>query len=111
MTTPIELRADYETQTLVALGDDIQILARIDNGADPRVRKGALDIAIRLGATFGFAVKDVSSQTDLDGTIPEFNFSKAQLARHRVRAGLETPEQYEERRSLINSSLGEKGES
>jgi hypothetical protein len=61
MTTPIEPRADYETQTLVALGDDIQILARIDNGADPRVRKGALDIAIRLGTTFGFSVSDVAA--------------------------------------------------
>jgi hypothetical protein len=51
----------------------------------------------------------MQTQKDDDGTIPEFDFSKAQLARHRVRAGLETPEQYEERRALINSIIAKTG--
>jgi hypothetical protein len=50
---------------------------------------------------------DLSTIDPFPGTIPEFDFSKAQLSRHRVRAGLETPEQYEERRALINSIIAE----
>ena len=51
----------------------------------------------------------MQTREDDDGTIPEFDFSNAQLARHRVRAGLETAEQYEERRALINSDIAKTG--
>jgi hypothetical protein len=42
---------------------------------------------------------------DKDNDIPEFDFSQAQLARHRLRAGLETSDQYEERRALVNRAI------
>jgi hypothetical protein len=56
---PINPHADYGTLTLAAASDDCGRLAKRDNDADPVVRQGAFDIAVSLGAAFGFIVIEV----------------------------------------------------
>jgi hypothetical protein len=58
---PLNHRADYGTLTLAAASDDLNRLAKRDNEADPSVRKGAFDVAVSLGAAFGFLVIEVAA--------------------------------------------------